>query len=82
MMRTTLIDVLQMVFLAPIFFFGWKIIKRTKFIKPHETDLVWEKAYIDAYEASFTEDIKGFWQEVGEMLMCGLKGRKKQSEYA
>lgn len=74
--------VLQMVFLAPIFFFGWKFLKKTKFVKPLEADLVWEKAYIDAYEASFAEETKGFWQEIGEMLMCGLKGRKKQSGYA
>jgi len=80
--RTKLTGVLQMVFLAPTFFFGWKFLKKTKFVKSHEADLVWEKAYIDAYEASFAEETKGFWQEIGEMLMCGLKGRKKQSGYA
>ncbi|KAJ4332228.1 hypothetical protein N0V87_008531 [Didymella glomerata] len=72
----------MMVFLAPIFFFGWKFLKKTKFVKPHEADLMWEKAYIDAYEASFAEETTGFWQEIGEMLMCGLKGRKKESGYA
>jgi amino acid transporter len=72
----------MMVFLAPVLFFGWKLIKKTKMIKAHEVDLVWEKAYIDAYEASFAEETKGFWQEILEMLMCGMKNRKKSSEYA
>lgn len=71
-----------MVFLAPVFFFGWKILKRTKMVKPHEADLVWEKAYIDAYEASFTEETKGFWQEILELVTCGMASRKKSSEYA
>jgi amino acid transporter len=71
-----------MLFLAPILFFGWKFLKRTKMIKAHEADLVWEKAYIDAYEASFAEETKGFWQEILEMLTCGMSSRKKHSEYA
>jgi hypothetical protein len=38
-MRMKLTGVSQMVFLAPIFFFGWKFLKKTKFVKPHEADV-------------------------------------------
>jgi amino acid transporter len=44
-----------MAFISILLYFGWKIIKRTKFVGPLEADLIWEKPQIDAYEASFTE---------------------------
>ncbi|KAI1427731.1 histidine permease [Xylaria sp. FL1777] len=44
-----------MAFVTIVLYFGWKIFKRTKFVKPHEADLIWEKPQIDAYEATFTE---------------------------
>jgi amino acid transporter len=42
-----------MVGLAPILFVFWKLYKKTKWLKPHEVDLVWDAPLIDAYEASF-----------------------------
>src|SRR5437899_2397774 len=41
-----------MCFVCIILYAGFKIIKRSKFVKPHEADLVWERPAIDAYEAS------------------------------
>ncbi|RSL45894.1 hypothetical protein CEP54_014090 [Fusarium duplospermum] len=68
-----------MVLAAPILFFGWKFVKKTKFIKPEEADLVWEKPMIDAYEENYDEEDLGFWREL--MKMVGL-GKKKTSGYA
>jgi amino acid transporter len=64
-----------MVLAAPVLFFGWKIIKRTKFIKAQDADLVWDGPVIDAYEATFTEYSPGFWTEIAQMF--GFR-RKKQ----
>lgn len=59
----------------PPLFLIWKIIKRTKLVKPHEADLVWERPLIDAYEASFTDPPVGFWREIGQMVGVGrIKG--------
>ena len=68
-----------MVLVAPVLFFGWKLLKRTKFIKPLECDLVWQKPIIDAYEDNFTEPATGFWQEIGQMFLCGrtIKSKSK-----
>ncbi|CAG8948713.1 hypothetical protein HYFRA_00001834 [Hymenoscyphus fraxineus] len=61
-----------MVFVA-IFLFGfWKLVKRTKMVKPEEADLVWEKPSIDRYEEQSTETSVGF-----TTFVKGLLGRKK-----
>jgi len=44
-----------MLILAPITYFSWKLIKRTKIVKPLEADLVWERPTIDAYEQTFID---------------------------
>jgi amino acid transporter len=64
-----------MVLAAPVLFFGWKFLKRTKFIKAHEADLIWDRPVIDAYEATFTEYTPGFWTEI--LHMFGLRRKKK-----
>ncbi|THV70294.1 putative amino acid permease [Aureobasidium pullulans] len=51
--------------LAPVTYFSWKLIKRTKIVKPLEADLVWERPTIDAYEQTFIDPPMTFW---GEML--------------
>ena len=51
-----------------IFFIGWKLIKRTKFVSPLKADLVWERPTIDAYEESFTDKPLGFWQEMIQIV--------------
>jgi len=50
---------------APVTYFSWKLIKRTKIVKPLEADLVWERPTIDAYEQTFIDPPMTFW---GEML--------------
>lgn len=44
-----------MVFLFPVLFVGWKILKKTKFIKAHEVDLVTDLAEIEEYHRTFVE---------------------------
>lgn len=58
----------MMVFVAPVLFCGWKLGKRTKFIKGEEADLVWEKPAIDAYEEAYSEEAVGFWTEIVQMF--------------
>lgn len=67
----------------PLLFPIWKIIKRTKFVKPTEADLVWERPLIDAYEASFMDPPVGFWREIGQMFgfrrIKGGNDKRRQS---
>jgi yeast amino acid transporter len=46
-----------MVFVCPILYVAWKVVKRTKFVKPEEADLAWERPIIDAYEANVERNI-------------------------
>lgn len=61
--------------LAPVLFFGWKLYKKTKWLKPLEVDLKWEAPLIDAYEARFTEPAPGFWTEM--IRLVGIKRKSK-----
>ncbi|KAH7228408.1 amino acid permease-domain-containing protein [Fusarium solani] len=61
--------------LAFLTFGFWKILKGTKFVKPHEADLVWERPEIDAHEASIMEPQIGFWREIGQLFCLGRKGK-------
>jgi amino acid transporter len=62
-----------MVFVACVTFLGWKIIKGTRFVRPTEVDLVWERPSIDLYEAHLVEDDHGFWSEIRQTLSLGRK---------
>ncbi|KAL4869471.1 hypothetical protein BDV12DRAFT_82056 [Aspergillus spectabilis] len=55
-----------MVLLAPVLFGGWKIIKKTKFVKPTEADLIWEAPEITSYEEELAliDPPIGFWEEM------------------
>ncbi|OAL50376.1 hypothetical protein IQ07DRAFT_509375 [Pyrenochaeta sp. DS3sAY3a] len=44
-----------MVFLFPVLFIGWKLIKKTKFVKVHEADLVTDLAEIEEYHRTYVE---------------------------
>ena len=57
-------------FIPPLFIF-WKLLKKTRFVRPHEADLVWEKPTIDAYEETFLTPPSGFWKEMGQLF--GIK---------
>lgn len=65
----------SMQILAVILFSGWKIVKKTRYIRPKDVDLVWERPEITAYEESFTEPPVGFWREIAQMV--GFKRNKK-----
>ncbi|KAI5263177.1 putative amino acid permease [Aureobasidium subglaciale] len=62
--------------LAPVTYFGWKLIKRTRIIPALEVDLVWERPTIDAYEQTFIDPPQSFW---GEMLGPLRFGKNKKS---
>lgn len=57
-----------MVFLAPITFTFWKLFKKTRWLRPHEVDLVWDAPVIDIYEASFITPPVGFWTEMLQLI--------------
>lgn len=61
--------------LAPILYFGWKLLKRSKIVKPAELDLVWIAPQLREYEATLPDDMPGFWMEIGQMF--GIKRSKK-----
>ncbi|OAX82891.1 hypothetical protein ACJ72_02759 [Emergomyces africanus] len=42
-----------MIGLCPVLFFGWKLFKKTKWLKPHEVDLFKDVAEIDEYTKNF-----------------------------
>ncbi|KAF2173234.1 hypothetical protein M409DRAFT_62803 [Zasmidium cellare ATCC 36951] len=62
-----------MLILAPVLFVGWKLIKRTKFVKASEADLVWERPLVDAYEETFIDPPVGFWKEMIQVVGIGRK---------
>jgi amino acid transporter len=39
----------------PVLFVGWKLLKKTKWLKPHEVDLVTDLAEIEEYHRLFVE---------------------------
>lgn len=57
-----------MLILAPITFTFWKVVKRTKFVKSSEVDLIWEAPVIDAYESTFYEHPLSFWREMWQLV--------------
>jgi amino acid transporter len=57
-----------MIFVCIVLYCGWKVLKRTKVVKPLEADLVWERPVIDAYEAAFVESKVSLWKEMRQML--------------
>lgn len=61
--------------LAPILFFGWKFFKKTRYVRPHEVDLVWERPAIEAYENSIPTPPVGFWTEMGHLV--GIRRKAK-----
>ncbi|KAG9710390.1 putative amino acid permease, partial [Aureobasidium melanogenum] len=65
---------------APITYFGWKLVKRTRILKPLEVDLVWERPIIDNYEMTFIDPPQSFWSEMLGPLMFWKhsKGSDKQ----
>lgn len=46
-----------MIGVFPVLFVGWKLLKKSKWRKPQEVDLLTGKAEVDAYEAEYVEPI-------------------------
>lgn len=61
--------------IMPILFIGWKFFKKTRFVRPHEADLEWERPVIDAYENGLKDPPTGFWREMGHLV--GIKSKSK-----
>jgi len=60
---------------AVVTFSGWKLLKRTRMVRPLEADLVWEAPSIDAYEETFYGPPVSFWKEMLQMVGIGrVKG--------
>ena len=66
-----------MLLLAPLTFSGWKILKRTKFVPASQADLVWDRPFIDAYEATVVDEPTSFWREILSMVGLGRLGKKR-----
>ncbi|KAF1979040.1 amino acid transporter-like protein [Bimuria novae-zelandiae CBS 107.79] len=52
-----------MCFIDIVLWTGFKLWKRTSFVKPEDADLVWERPSIDAYEASIDAPL-GLWEDI------------------
>ncbi|KAK3670370.1 hypothetical protein LTR78_009723 [Recurvomyces mirabilis] len=68
---STFFSYYTMVIVSPALFIIWKVLKRTKFVKPHEADLMWERPVIDAYEGTFIDPPVGFWTEMLDLVGLG-----------
>lgn len=71
-----------MLLLAPCTFTFWKLFKKTKFVKPAEADLVWERPIVDAYEESFLTPPIGFWTEMLQLVGIGRKNKDRRGSTA
>lgn len=60
-----------MIFVALVTYGAWKIVKRTRVVRPADADLLWARPVIDAYERSFTTQPRGFWSDVAHMFTWG-----------
>lgn len=57
-----------MVIVVPLLFIGWKLVKKTRMVRPEEADLVWERPVVEAYEATFINEPLGFWTEMLQLV--------------
>jgi amino acid transporter len=64
-----------MIFACLVFFLGWKLIKRTKFVPAATADLAWEKPLIDAYEEA-TDPPLGLWEDIWVSFLATIRVRK------
>lgn len=70
-----------MAIIAICTFSGWKLLKRTKFVKPEEADLVWARPLIDQHEALFAEvEEIPFWNAARNFLKLDRLGRSFTSK--
>ncbi|CAI6095875.1 unnamed protein product [Clonostachys chloroleuca] len=63
--------------LMPVLFIAWKLYHKTRMVAAAGVDLVWERPFIDAYEAAETEIPTGFWAEMASLI--GFRKDKQSS---
>ena len=63
---------------APALFIFWKVVKKTKWLKPSEVDLVWERPVIDEYEDSFISRPQGLWGELFDLFTFSKFARSRK----
>ncbi|KAF2138212.1 uncharacterized protein K452DRAFT_277212 [Aplosporella prunicola CBS 121167] len=68
-----------MVFVCAFLFVAWKLIKRTKFVRSKDADLVWEKPVIDAYEESIDPPV-GLLEDIRSSLVSALRIKVKKRD--
>lgn len=66
-----------MIFACILLFVGWKLVKRTKFVRPEDADLVWDKPVIDAYEESRDPPL-GLWDDMWGTTLAMLRIKSKK----
>jgi amino acid transporter len=67
-----------MCFICVVLWVGFKVVKRSKWVKPEEADLVWERPQIDAYEASIEPPL-GLWTDIWETALLRKKGKSSRA---
>ncbi|KIW99393.1 uncharacterized protein Z518_11381 [Rhinocladiella mackenziei CBS 650.93] len=68
-----------MIFVCILLFVGWKLIKRTKFVRPQDADLVWDRPVIDAYEESGDPPL-GLWEDVWTTTLAALRIKVRKQD--
>ncbi|KAJ4351885.1 uncharacterized protein N0V89_007229 [Didymosphaeria variabile] len=68
-----------MCFIDIVLWCGFKLWKRTPFVKPEEADLVWERPQIDAYEASIDPPL-GLWKDIWLTITLQKKKEKREDD--
>ncbi|OTB00946.1 hypothetical protein M426DRAFT_266716 [Hypoxylon sp. CI-4A] len=63
-----------------ILFFGWKIIKKTRWLKPEEVDLTWEAPHITAYELALDEPSVGWFRDCYRFFIGKVKKASHHSD--
>ena len=57
-----------MLMLMPFLYLGWKLFKKTRFLRTDEVDLKWDADLVAAYEAAETDPPTTFWREMFNLL--------------
>ncbi|KAL2802877.1 amino acid permease/ SLC12A domain-containing protein [Aspergillus granulosus] len=66
-----------MLIVDAVLYTGWKLLKRTRLLRPHELDLFWEAPRITAYEEALAlqEPVTTFWGEIFALFRRKRGGR-------
>ncbi|GAP93117.1 putative amino acid transporter [Rosellinia necatrix] len=65
--------------LVPLLYVGWKVMHKTKWLKPEEVDLIWEAPLITAYEDSAEEPPVGFWADLRNSFLRKRKAHRAEA---